>query len=378
MRSQPLNPWLIDNRWVKEARDLQPDPVSGARITRLSGSSIRTENIYCEAPRASADGLRFVSQRYIDHLLSPVTALLCHDLRTKFTCLLDPEVVGVPVSPAWSGSVYYQRGMMLMHASLQTCESRTVLDMASLPPCWQLASVSADERYLLYTTITEKPPQEYNVVRVDLRTRAWKYLLEQPEPSRCAATYNPVGGHGMLLTKTFWEGEHRCGVILLADGEGVPKTEVMRHVHHHCWLGNTGRFAGLVNFDPETFGHRPENPDGELYIYSSDGTPPRLVPVPEHVFFHISSSPCGRYVVCESLESGLAPGPVPIVVVNVETANRRVLVSDARCSHGGDAGRQVNPYFTADLKHVIFNGDPDGVVNVFAAEIPDDFLKTLN
>ena len=54
----------------------------------------------------------------------------------------------------------------------------------------------------------------------------------------------------------------------------------------------------------------------------------------------------------------------------------RVLVGDAKCSHGGDAGRQVNPYFTADLRHVIYNGDPDGVVNVFAAEIPTGFLES--
>ena len=135
---------------------------------------------------------------------------------------------------------------------------------------------------------------------------------------------------------------------------------------------------GLGNFNPANFKHYPQNPDGELHVYSTDGTPPRLVPVPEHVFFHISSSPCGRYVVCESLESGLAPGPVPVVVVNVETGRYRILVSDARCSHGGDAGRQVNAYFTADMRHVIFNGDPDGIVNVFAAEIPDGFLEGLN
>jgi hypothetical protein len=354
------------------------DTLSGARITRLSGSSIRTENIYCEAPRASADGQRFVSQRYIDHLLSPVTALLCHDLGTKFTCLLDPEVVGIPVAPAWSGSLYYQRGSMLMRASLQTCETQTVMDLTPLPPCWMLTSVSADQRYLVYTTATEEVPQSYNLVRIDLRTHVWKYLLDQPEPSRCLANYNPVAGHGMLITKTFWEGQHRCGVIVLADGEGRSEKKIMSHMHHHCWLGNTGKFAGLANFDPETFRHRPEHPEGEMYIYSSDGTPPRLISAPEHLFYHISSSPCGRYVVCESLESGLDLSPVPIVVVNVETGRHRVLVSDAKCSHGGDAGRQVNPYFTADLRHVIYNADPDGVVNVFAAEIPEGFLDGLN
>ena len=48
-----MNPKIF---WAKEARDFLPDPVTGTRITRLSGSSIRTENIYCDTPRATADG----------------------------------------------------------------------------------------------------------------------------------------------------------------------------------------------------------------------------------------------------------------------------------------------------------------------------------
>ena len=80
---------------------------------------------------------------------------------------------------------------------------------------------------------------------------------------------------------------------------------------------------------------------------------------------------------CESLECGFQFHPVPIVVVNVETGKHRVLVSDAHNSGGGDSGRQVNPYFTADSKHVIYNADPDGIVNVFAAEIPTGFLESL-
>ena len=372
-----MNFWLINGAWVKEARDFPPDPVSGARITRLSGSSIRTENIYCDAPRATRDGRRFASLRYVDHLLSPVQALLCHDLTTKWTALIDPAAEGLPVAPAWGGAVYYLRGTVVMRASLDTLVTERVADLSGHPPCWKLTSVSADERYLVYVSLEQDPAEAYDLVRLDLRSKSWQRLLDRPEPSRCGASFNPVSGHDLLIGTSFHEDGKRFAAALLTNSEGQGGRPVLRRVHHCCWLGNTGTFAGLVEFDHERFVHRPDHPDGELYIYAADGTAPRLIPVPEHIFYHISSSPCGRYVVCEGLECGLALGPVPIVVVNVATGRHRVLVRDAQCSGGGDAGRQVNPYFTADLRHVIYNADPDGVVNVFAAEIPPGFLERL-
>lgn len=367
----------VEGIWGKEARDFPPDRVTGARITRISGSSIRTENIYCDSPRATADGRRFASQRYIDGFLDPRKVLLVHDLKTKFTGLLDRDIRSVPISPAWGGSVYYLRGSQFMRASLETLKTEPVLEMDPLPFCWQPMSISTDERYFLYTTLTRESSELYNLVRVDLRDKSWKFLFEKPEPSRCGGSFNPVTGHNILIAKTEWEGTRRFGIGLLTDADGRNGREVFRDVHHACWLGNTSKFAALLAFDHENIRHKPEHPDGELFIHSADGTPPRLIPCREHLFYHISSSRCGRYVVCESLESGLEFGPVPIVVVNVETGKHRVLVTDCKNSGGGDSGRQVNPYFTADLKHVIYNADPDGIVNVFAAEIPAGFLESL-
>ena len=93
--------------------------------------------------------------RYVDHLLTPNGALMCHDLKTKFTCLLEREAGGSPISPAWGGAVYYTRGTELRCASLESCETRPVMELAELPPCWQLMSVSSDERLLnlIYTTM---------------------------------------------------------------------------------------------------------------------------------------------------------------------------------------------------------------------------------
>ena len=70
---------------------------------------------------------------------------------------------------------------------------------------------------------------------------------------------------------------------------------------------------------------------------------------------------------------------MPIVIVNVQTGRYRTLVGDSKCrgGGGGDDGRQAKPFFTADSKHVIYTADPDGVVNVYAARVPDGFLEGL-
>ncbi|MBI4026146.1 MAG: hypothetical protein HY360_14260 [Verrucomicrobia bacterium] len=367
--------YLASNPWAKEARDLSPDPTTGASITRLSGSSIRTHNIYCDAPRATADGHRFASLRFMDSFLSETQALLATDLRTKLTCLIDREVSGWPIGPAWGGSVYYPRGAQLMRASLDTCQTEPVLDMTKLPRCWQLMSVTPDEQFLLYTAVVQDSPEAYNLASVNLRDGSWNLLLEKPTAERLGGAYNPATGNEILIAATFWEGKNRYGAGLLADAMGRNARQVFNRVHHAVWMGDGNRFAGLLAFDGDNLAHLPENPDGELMIYSKDGSSPRLIPAREHIFYHISSSRCGRYVVCESLEG--REGPSPIVVTNVVTGRHRVLVSDCKCSLAGDDSRQAKPYFTADNRHVIYTADPDGVVNVYAAEIPQGFLESL-
>ncbi len=363
--------------WAKEARDLLPDSVSGAKITRLSGSSIRTENIYCDSPRATPDGRRFASFRYIDNLLTPHKALLCHDVQTKLTCLLDLHVDDVPTSPAWGGSVFYRNGTKLMRASLETCTTAPFLDMSSMPRCWQLMSVAPGETKLLYTGVVSENPEKYNLIEVDLRTRAWRTLLDEPDINRLGGAYDPATGEQIMIAKTFWDGELRYGVGVLADANARNGRIIYRRVHHATWLCGTSSFAALLEYDVANIRHLPHYPNGELFIYPGDGGEPRLIPAPQHLFYHISSSRCGRYVVCESLESGFE-GPVPIVVVNVQSGKMRTLVTDCRCSPSGDDGRQAKPYFTADNRHVIYTADPDGMVNVYAAEVPAGFLESLD
>jgi hypothetical protein len=366
--------------WAKEARDLAPDPVSGAKLTRLSGSSIRTENIYCDDPRATADGKRVASWRYVDHLLSPKKALLVHDLTTKWTGLIDTEVTGHAVGPAWGGSVYYPSGSTLRRASLADGKVETVFEFgrAGVPRLWQLMSIAGDESYFYYTAVVppESSPETYNLVRAELPSGKWKLLLEETTTNRLGVALEPIGNRRLLISTTAWKGQTRYGIGLVADPFGRGARELFSEIHHGCWLADTGKFAALHSYDHENMRHTAERPDGELVIYDADSSRSKFIPTPEHLLYHISPSRCGRYVVSESLTHWMN-GPTPIVVINVESGKYRTLVEDCRCSAAGDDGRQAKPYFTADSRYVIYNGDPDGVVNVFAAEIPEGFLQSL-
>jgi hypothetical protein len=63
----------------------------------------------------------------------------------------------------------------------------------------------------------------------------------------------------------------------------------------------------------------------------------------------------------------------------VETGKYATLVGDCGCrgGGGGDYSRQAKPYFTADSRHIIYTADPDGITNVYAAQVPEGFLESL-
>jgi hypothetical protein len=362
--------------WAKEARDLKPDPVSGAEITRLSGSSIRTENIYCTAPCATPDGNRFASMRYIDSLIGPV-ALMCHDLKTKFTCLLEKSLENTPISAAWGAGVYFLKGTELFRADMYTCQTKPVMDLKGMPKCWQLMSISRDEKYLLYTGIVKEEPESYNLIMVNLQDKSWRGILKTPETNRLGGAFDPDAGDKIVINKTEWIGERRYGVGVICDLQGNMGKPLFKEVHHATWVGgNRMVSAAGINYEGYMSGVR-EKMAGDITVHDLKTGIDKVIPMGPYLPYHVSGSACGRYFVCEGIENDLVEGESPIVVVDVVSGKYRALVQDCRCSGGGDSGRQVKPYFTADNGHVIYTADPDGVVNVFAAKVPEGFLEGL-
>ena len=158
------------------------------------------------------------------------------------------------------------------------------------------------------------------------------------------------------------------------------------HSGHIGWVGRTGRVASTANWLRGEKRHDPRHPEGNLLLAKPGDKTPTVFPAPQHGFYHVSLSRCGRYFVADDMMDFRAdafasgpPGPIRLVVGNLETGHSRVLLRD--CQNYGICGSsryEPNPYFTADNRHVIYNGSPFGLLQVFAAEVPEGFLESLN
>ena len=154
---------------------------------------------------------------------------------------------------------------------------------------------------------------------------------------------------------------------------------------HMAWVGETGRVAVAVDWLRAEKRHDPRHPEGNLVIAAPGDARPTVFPAPQHGFYHVSISKCGRYFVCDDFMDFRADGfgagrsgPSRIVVGNLESGRSRVLIRD--CQDYGIAGSsrfEPTPYFTADSRYVIYNGSPFGIMQVFAARLPPGFLESL-
>ena len=108
----------------------------------------------------------------------------------------------------------------------------------------------------------------------------------------------------------------------------------------------------------------------------------KVFQAPEHKFNHVCASRCGRYFVADShtgpglFEKGRFK-PVALVIGNLKTGKYRTLVENTEGSGGGNQCTHSHPYLTADNRYAIYNADPGGIPQVFAAKLPRGFLESL-
>lgn len=378
--------------WAKEARDLAPDPASGAEITRLSASALHTFNNYLPAS-CSASGARCLGVRLADMLTGKTCALMAHDLVSKHTALLDDacatrEQLGVP----FSGNFYYvDERRQLCRVSLDTFRRETVMPMHGLPPVADvLRAITADARYLYYSTVmSTREGLTLGIVRVDLADGSWGII------------YESSGFHGMVYLDGIdalvigqrtladgtmpplgiWANGTNLGYhSVLVDTGGVILRDLGTPPGYNAWLPSSGQSVCNCPYDAVDFRHLPDRPEGNMLVFPSlDWKDPRVIEAPNHLFFHIARSQCERYVVSEAFRVGQGnQGPMDIVVVNVASGKSRVLVTDCGARPSGAHWQQVTPYFTAGNRYVVYNADPDGIVHVHAARIPNGFLESLD
>lgn len=387
-----------------EYSDWGVDPDSGAIVRRLTSAAAHSNNIYCEKPLGSPDGTRLLVARWLG--VPPSNAwLYVADLKTGSLTLVEtdlamPDQVNMSVANVpWSEWKYYNTVEgSIRRLSLVTLERQQVRAPGTLrpQPLAYLESITPDESLLIGAEFTdERGRQDFSRQQgftLDLKTGVKQVI--HPGERWSHEQFNP-GGAGEVLHLRYGPGPSgrwaQSVVVRRLDG-GEPvrlpfgdpwSAEQSGHI---AWLGKTGRVISAANWLKSEKRHDPRHPAGNLLVATPGDRTPAVFPAPGHAFYHVSSSRCGRYFVgddvldfrADAFASGY-PGPIRIVIGNLETGKSRVLLRD--CQHYGICGRspyEPNPYLTADNRNVIYNAAPFGLMQVFAAEVPEAFWRSLD
>ena len=387
------------SRWLSEACDEFPDPESGAAITRFTTAVTNQCNIYCEQPYTTPDSKRIaiIRSANADPRIPPFD-LWVADVQTLKIALIERNIASHFVgTAAWTGLIHYLSAeRQLICADLATGERRVVLDQWDLPEHFAFQSVSPDQRYMVGCQATVDSRTQ--IIRLDMQSGEARVIFEHDEILG-HLQFNPVHGREVLV-------QHNRGMRISDRGEvrytenyeastthffidinggnvrplpvGPPHTATT--TGHSNWVADTGRMAVNVHWQSgQSNVVSPLDvrcPDGNLIIAAPEDEEPTVFAAPEHRFNHLNVSRCGRYFVADSYLAGL-PGPVPLVMGNLQTGKYRALVSDCRATCGGAASSHPHPYLTADNRNVIYNADPYHVPHVYAARVSDAFLASL-
>lgn len=396
--------------WAQESCDLYDDPVSGARVVQLTSSTLTSNNIYCEQPYTSPDGKRIIIARSADFCFDDAGSLLVQDIERLKITMVERNAQGVRgvFNAAWSGLCYYWNAKReLVCINLMTLEKSIVYVEEDPNAVLVGSSVTPDQRYIIGMDrrMTGPDSPTFQLVLLDLVTKTRKVIYEDPEISNPHLQFNPVTGKQILVQNNRGARMDKDGnitrrvtelgtTLFVIDLEGKNKKflpvgppHTAGATGHECFVGDTGKVLFSVGWNMKDFytlKHDDRYPKGNLFTARPGDEKPTLFEAPEHFFNHVCASRCGRYFVADSHQRGIfdrktrrhsAPS---LVVGNLETGKYRVLVDDSMASSGGNQCRHTHPYLTADNRNVIFNADPDGIPQIFAARVTEEFLKSLD
>jgi hypothetical protein len=396
--------------WAAESSDLYDDPVSGARIVQLTSGGYTSNNIYCEQPYTSPDGKRVIIARSADFCFDEVGSLLVHDLYKLKITMVEKKSVGARgvFNAAWSGLAHFwNEKRELCQVNLMTLEKKVVY--VEQDPKAELvgSSVSPCQRYIvgMQTKLEGPGSPTFQLVILDVTNGTRKVIYEDDEIRNPHLQFNPVTGNEIMV-------QNNRGEKLLKDGSCTPAKPGLgttlfvinrdgsnkRYLPvgqpitagatgHEAFVADTGKVLFSVGWDMKDFytlSHDKRFPDGNLFTARPGDTLPTVFKAPEHFFNHVCASKCGRYFVADSHGKGIfnpktrACAAPSLVIGNLETGKYRTIVEDSKASSGGNQCRHSHPYLTADNGNVIFNADPAGTPQVYAARVTPEFLKSLD
>lgn len=401
-RSQGADPLAQNLAPHVESIARETDPESGARVTQLTSAAFIHTHIYPEAPVFTPDARRFVYARF-PSIDQPREYWVCdlasnlhgtHLLRRLTSPATEPAVHGPVVTPdgRWFVYISVPRGpapaLELRRLALDEpgAASEVVCAIEGFSRPYPLGTISPDGR--CYATSALRfvelgQPPIAGILVADLEAGAFTCVHQGHDIFNAHLQFEPGAGRDLLV-------QHNRGGVLdeqgtivrlvgdegatfyLIDREGgdlrrlnIGKPHSRPVQGHQVWLGPTGRILSTLSRRP---GDDPD--EGDLVAIGPDDDRPREV-ARGRAFDHVAVSPDGRYFVCDVNPTA------EIVVGSVASGKVRVL-----CESGSSLGRpqytHPHPFFSPDLRHVLFNSDRTGLGQIYMATVSDGFLASLD
>lgn len=393
-RTAPIEDPLM---WAGEGADQGCDPDSGAAIRRLTSGPMMNHLFYCEQPYTSPDGRRVAVVRSIDFSFSDSFTLLIAEPDTLRSVRIERSIPQQIAHHAWGEWLYYgTHGGGIRRVSFVTLAKEPVLpDGTFMPDREYLASITPDNRTIFIENLrpgVDSPDRQ--IVALDTRTGARRVIFVDPNNVNGHTQCEPTEGRWLAMQLIVPRENQTVGVpvhVMGIDGSNIRRLP-LGGVHtaessgHMSWIPGAGRIACALMCDRENRRHDPRHPQGNLAVVGPGDTAPRIFAAPEHGFWHVSASRCGRYFVADDFmdfkddffgRSG-TQGPVRIVIGAFATGKYRVLLRDCKMQGIASSSRwEPDPYLTADNRYVMFNASPLGTNQVFAARLPEGFLESL-
>lgn len=375
---------------------------SGARVTQLTSAAFIHTHIYPEAPVFTPDARRFVYSRF-QSSDQPREYWVCdlspsrfgtHLLRPLTTPAAEPSVHGPVVTPDGRWFVYIsvpqetEPLFELRRLALDEpgARSEVVCTIEGFRRPYPLGTISPDGRFYATSALDfaepGKPPIA-GILVADLEERTFTRVHQGPEIFNAHLQFDPGNGRDLLIqhnrgglldqqgTIVRLVGDEGATFYLIdRDGGNLRRLSIgkpySRDVQgHQVWIGPTGRILSTLARRP---GDDPE--EGDLVSIGPDDERPREV-ARGWAYDHVAVSPDGRYFVCDVKPTA------EIVVGAVATGKVRVL-----CESGSSLGRpqytHPHPFFSPDLRYVLFNSDRTGLGQIYMATVPDGFLASLD
>jgi len=356
---------------------------SGAEMGQLTSSPLIHEHIYPEAPIFTPDSRFFVYARRVSPD-QPVSFWLCEVGRWRLFRITEESPVSGPVVSPDGEFLYYEwkradNEIVLIKKHLWSGKREEWIVARGMDRPYWLGTISPDGRY--YCSVFRQENGMANIVRFDLIGRTWKIIHSRMDIFNAHPQWEPGRGKDILIQHNrggrlnkYGEFDPMVGpegaTLYLIDWEGknvrplpIGKPHTPRVQGHECWLGRTGKVLATLGEDVRIGGKT-----GNL-VAVADGDEEPTVIAGGVYFWHVASSPDGKYFICDDPQGNIYVG-------SVKTGKYKRLC----CSGTVLGARQYthsHPFLSPDCRYAFFNSTASGIPQIYAASVPAEFLESL-